>query len=138
MVHTRSGLETAAMEGQENTVTTQQGGDIPAEVQVPTQVQQGDAQAPMVYTAGTYAATFQRPPTIQRTPSVPGNFRPAQFAFLPAPDYSTARQPSEDAEDEEEHAQGVPPIAPRIVNLGEPSPDSKPAATSQGFMINEV
>jgi hypothetical protein len=88
------------MEGQENTATTQQGGDIPAEVQIPTQVQQGDAQAPMVYTAGTYAATFQRPPTIQRTQSVPANFRPAQFAFLPAPDYSTARQPSEDAEEE--------------------------------------
>ena len=134
MVHTRSGLETTAMEGQDNTATTQQGEDIPAEVQIPTQVQQGGAQTPIVYTAGTYAATYQRPPTIQRTPSVPGNFRPAQFAFLPAPDFSTARQPSEDAEEEEEHVQGVPSIAPRIVNLGEPSPDSKPAATSQGFM----
>jgi hypothetical protein len=122
------------MEGQDNTATTQQGEDIPAEVQIPTQVQQGGAQTPIVYTAGTYAATYQRPPTIQRTPSVPGNFRPAQFAFLPAPDFSTARQPSEDAEEEEEHVQGVPSIAPRIVNLGEPSPDSKPAATSQGFM----
>jgi hypothetical protein len=117
MVHTRSGLETAAMEGQDNTATTQQG-----------------EQTPIVYTAGTYAATYQRPPTIQRTPSVPGNFRPAQFAFLPAPDFSTARQPSEDAEEEEEDVQGVPSITPRIVNLGEPSPDSKPAATSQGFM----
>ncbi len=58
MVHTRSGLETAAMEGQDNTATTQQGIDIPAEVQVPTQVQQGDAQTPMVYTAGTCAATY--------------------------------------------------------------------------------
>ncbi len=81
------------MEGQDNTATTQQGEDIPAEVQIPTQVQQGSAQTPIVYTAGTYAATYQRPPTIQRTPSVPGNFRPAQFAFLPAPDFSTARQP---------------------------------------------
>jgi hypothetical protein len=125
------------MEEQENAATIQQGGDIPAEVQIPTQVQQGDAQAPMAYTAGTYAATFQRPPTIQRTPSLPPNFRPAQFAFLPAPDFSTARQPSEDAE-EEENAQGQSPIAPRIVNLGEPSPDSKPATTPQGFMKSMV
>jgi hypothetical protein len=131
MVHTRSGLETAAREGQDNTDTTQQGNDIPAEVQVPTQVQQGDAQTPIVYTAGTYTAAYQRPSTIQSTPSVPENFRPAQFAFLPAPDFSMARQPSEDAEKEEEDAQGVPSMAPRIVNLGEPSPVSKPSATSQ-------
>jgi hypothetical protein len=101
MVHTRSGLENAAREGQDNTDTTQQGIDIPAEVQVPTQVQQGVAQTPMVYTAGTYTAAYQRPPTIQRTPSVPSNFRPAQFAFLHAPDFSTARQPSVGAEEEE-------------------------------------
>jgi hypothetical protein len=97
MVHTRSGLETAAREGQDNTDTTQQDMDIPAEVQVSTQVQQGEvAQTPMVYTAGTYAATYQRPPTIQRTPSVPSDFRPAQFAFVPVPDFNTAREPSED------------------------------------------
>jgi hypothetical protein len=131
MVHTRSGLETAAREGQDNTDTNQQGIDIPAEVQVPTQAQQGVAQTPMVYTAGTYTAAYQIPPTIQRTPSVPDNFRPAQFAFLSAPDFSTARQPSEDTEEEEEDAQGVPSMAPRIVNLGEPSPMSKPSAASQ-------
>ena len=131
MVHTRSGLETATREGQDNTDTTQPGIDTPAEVQVPTQVQQGVAQTPMVYTAGTYAAAYQRPLTIQRTPSVPSDFRPAQFAFLPAPDFSTARQPSEDDEEEDDDAQGVPPITPRIVNLGEPSPDSKPSATPQ-------
>jgi hypothetical protein len=78
MVQTRSGQVVAAREGQDNTDTTQQDNDIPAEVQVSTQVQQEDAQTPMVYTAGTYAATYQRPPTIQRTPSVPDNFRPAQ------------------------------------------------------------
>jgi hypothetical protein len=100
-------------------------------VQVPIQVQQGVAQTPIVYTAGTYTAAYQRPLTIQRTPSVPSYFRPAQFAFLPAPDFSTARQPSEGVEEEEEEAQGVPPMAPRIVNLGEPSPASKPSATSQ-------
>jgi hypothetical protein len=70
---------------------------------------------------------------LRRTPSVPNNFRPSQFAFLPAPDFSTARQPS-DAEEEKEDMHGVSPMPPRIVNLGEPSPDSKPAATPQGFM----
>jgi hypothetical protein len=64
MVHTRSGLETATREGQDNTDTTQPGLDTPAEVQVPTQVQQGVAHTPMVYTAGTYAAAYQRPPII--------------------------------------------------------------------------
>ena len=137
MVQTRSGQVVAAREGQDNTDTTQQDNDIPAEVQVSTQVQQEDAQTPMVYTAGTYAATYQRPPTIQRTPSVPDNFRPTQFAFLPAPDFSTARQPS-DAEEEEQDAQEVPPITPRIVNLGEPTPESKPTSTPQGFMRSLV
>jgi hypothetical protein len=75
---------------------------------------------------------------LKRTPSVPSNFRPAQFAFLPAPDFSTARQPSEDAEEEKEDAHGVPPMPPRTVNLGEPSPDSKSAATPQGFMRSLV
>jgi hypothetical protein len=55
------------MEGQDNTATTQQGEDIPAEVQIPTQVQQGGAQTPIVYTAGTYAATYQRPFYLHQT-----------------------------------------------------------------------
>jgi hypothetical protein len=42
-----------------------------------------------VYTAGTYVADFGR------SPSVPANFRPAQFSFLPQPDYRTAREPSD-------------------------------------------
>jgi hypothetical protein len=114
---------------------------IPGEVQVPatTQGEVQQATTPQVYTAGTYTSTLQREaalqgtPRLRRTPSVPNNFRPSQFAFLPAPDFSTARQPS-DAEEEKEETHGVSPMPPRIVNLGEPSPDSKPAATPQGFM----
>jgi hypothetical protein len=138
MVHTRSGLETAIPGDNES---SQPGVGIPGEVQVPatTQGEVQQATTPQVYTAGTYTSTLQREaalqgtPRLRRTPSVPNNFRPAQFAFLPAPDFSTARQPS-DAEEEKEDTHGVSPIPPRIVNLGEPSPDSKPAATPQGFM----
>ena len=138
MVHTRSGLETAIPGDNES---SQPGVDIPEEVQVPA-ITQGEVQqatTPQVYTAGTYTSTLQREaalqgtPRLRRTPSVPNNFRPSQFAFLPAPDFSTARQPS-DAEEEKEETHGVSPMPPRIVNLGEPSPDSKPAATPQGFM----
>ena len=138
MVHTRSGLETAIPGDNES---SQPGVDIPEEVQVPaiTQGEVPQATTPQVYTAGTYTSTLQREaalqgtPRLRRTPSVPNNFRPSQFAFLPAPDFSTARQPS-DAEEEKEDMHGVSPMPPRIVNLGEPSPDSKPAATPQGFM----
>jgi hypothetical protein len=138
MVHTRSGLETAIPGDNES---SQPGVDIPGEVQVPaiTQGEVPQATTPQVYTAGTYTSTLQREaalqgtPRLRRTPSVPNNFRPSQFAFLPAPDFSTARQPS-DAEEEKEETHGVSPMPPRIVNLGEPSPDSKPAATPQGFM----
>ena len=138
MVHTRSGLETAIPGDNES---SQPGVGIPGEVQVPatTQGEVQQATTPQVYTAGTYTSTLQREaalqgtPRLRRTPSVPNNFRPSQFAFLPAPDFSTARQPS-DAEEEKEETHGVSPMPPRIVNLGEPSPDSKPAATPQGFM----
>jgi hypothetical protein len=138
MVHTRSGLETAIPGDNES---SQPGVDIPEEVQVPaiTQGEVPQATTSQVYTAGTYTSTLQREaalqgtPRLRRTPSVPNNFRPSQFAFLPAPDFSTARQPS-DAEEEKEETHGVSPMPPRIVNLGEPSPDSKPAATPQGFM----
>ena len=138
MVHTRSGLETAIPGDNES---SQPGVGIPGEVQVPatTQGEVQQATTPQVYTAGTYTSTLQREaalqgtPRLRRTPSVPNNFRPSQFAFLPAPDFSTARQPS-DAEEEKEDTHGVSPMPPRIVNLGEPSPDSKPAATPQGFM----
>jgi len=42
-----------------------------------------------VYTAGTYVANFGR------SLSEPANFRPAQFSFLPQPDYRTAGEPSD-------------------------------------------
>jgi hypothetical protein len=61
MVHNRSGLETTARAG--DSIATQQGMDVPTEVEVPTQEQQGEVlqpvSTPQVYTAGTYAATFR-------------------------------------------------------------------------------
>ncbi len=31
---------------------------------------------------------------MERSPSVPRNFRPSQFAFIPQPDFQSAREPS--------------------------------------------
>jgi hypothetical protein len=57
---------------------------------------------PQVYTAGTYAATYQRLPTVQRSPPVPMGWRPDQFAFRQPPDYATARgEATKDGEIEE-------------------------------------
>jgi hypothetical protein len=103
MVQTRSGA-----------APTQQGGDIPVEVEVPTQVQKVETvppvSTPQVYTAGTNAAT------LQRSPSEPRYFRPAQFSFLPQQDYTTAREPSEVGE---------------IIDLGASTNIKQPATTDQ-------
>ena len=71
-------------------------GEIPDQIEITTPQGDQDAavprtpvQTPQVYTAGTYVADFGR------SPSVPANFRPAQFSFLPQPDYRTAREPSD-------------------------------------------
>jgi hypothetical protein len=45
------------------------------------------AQTPQVYTVGMYVAN------LGRSPSEPANFRPAQFSFLPQPDFRTAGEP---------------------------------------------
>jgi hypothetical protein len=75
------------------------GGGVPDQIEITSpQRQEGDedvlaprtpVQSPQVYTAGTYVANFGR------SPSEPANFRPAQFSFLPQPDYKTARKPSD-------------------------------------------
>jgi hypothetical protein len=79
--------------------TPETAGGIPNQIEITTpQRQEGDedvaaprtpVQTPQVYTAGTYVADFGR------SPSVPANFRPAQFSFLPQPDYRTIREPSD-------------------------------------------
>jgi hypothetical protein len=79
--------------------TSETAGEIPNQIEITTpQGQEGDedAAAPrtpvhtsQVYTAGTYVADFGR------SPSVPANFRPSQFSFLPQADYRTAREPSD-------------------------------------------
>jgi hypothetical protein len=75
------------------------GGGVPDQIEITSpQRQEGDedvlaprtpVQSPQVYTAGTYVANFGR------SPSEPANFRPAQFSFLPHPDYRRAREPSD-------------------------------------------
>ncbi len=49
-----------------------------------------------VYLGGTLGAS----PIHKKTPSVPTDFRPAQFAFMPQPDFQSARETME-KEDEE-------------------------------------
>jgi hypothetical protein len=75
------------------------GGGVPEQIEITSQQRQEEneevsaprtpVQSPQVYTAGTYVANFGR------SPSEPANFRPAQFSFLPQPDYRTAREPSD-------------------------------------------
>jgi hypothetical protein len=117
MVKTRAGTNTDV----QTPAATQQSREVPAEVEVPTQTQeqqigtpttqaQGQVGTPVtppqVYTAGTYAATYQRPPTVQRSPSVPRGWRPDQFAFRQLPDFATARG---DASEEGELVEGGTP-----------------------------
>jgi hypothetical protein len=102
--------------------TTPRGG-IPDQIQIRQQPSQeeGDgspgprtpAMTPQVYTAGTY------PAQLRRTPSVPADFRPAQFSFLPQPDYRTTGDPN-DAGDV-----GLPSNAPS------PAPQLSPSAAPQ-------
>ena len=102
--------------------TTPRGG-IPDQIQIRQQPSQGEgdgspgprtpAMTPQVYTAGTY------PAQLRRTPSVPADFRPAQFSFLPQPDYMTTGGPN-DAGDV-----GLPSNAPS------PAPQLSPSAAPQ-------
>jgi len=78
---------------------TTPGGGVPNQIEITSPQRQEEdegvsaprtpVQSPQVYTAGTYVANFGR------SPSEPANFRPAQFSFLPQPDYRTAREPSD-------------------------------------------
>ena len=63
---------------------------IAPEQGITTQRRTAPSQTPEVYMAGTYAAS------LPRSPSEPTNFRPAQFSFIPQPDYRTAREPNEE------------------------------------------
>ena len=120
MVETRAGTNTDV----QTPAATQQSREVPSEVEIPAQTQdqqmgtpttqaQGQVGTPVtppqVYTAGTYAATYQRPSTVQRSPSVPIGWRPDQFAFLPQPDFATARG---DASEEGEIVEGTTPSVP--------------------------
>jgi hypothetical protein len=92
-------LRSRATTGGTVPVRTTPGDGVPEQIQFTSQPRQGDGieapagespgprtptMTPQVYTAGTYAAH------LRRTPSEPANFRPAQFSFLPQPDYRVA------------------------------------------------
>jgi hypothetical protein len=97
----RSGATTGgtALRTPPRSPTSETAGGVPNQIEITTPLRQEgveDAatprtpvQTPQVYTAGTYVADFGR------SPSVPANFRPAQFFFLPQPDYRTAKEPSD-------------------------------------------
>jgi hypothetical protein len=111
---------------------------VPEQIQFTSQPRQGDGNevpagespgprtptmTPQVYTAGTYAAH------LRRTPSEPANFRPAQFSFLPQPDYRAAGEPSEAGD------VGLPSNAPSPASQFPPSPapqvQNQPAMPTQ-------
>jgi hypothetical protein len=108
---------------------------IPNQIEITTpQRQEGDEDAAVprtlvrtqqVYTAGTYVVDFGR------SPSVPANFRPAQFSFLPQPDYRTAREPS-DPEDPDNNA-GQPDVSHPIPNQPVISSPQNQMKTGEAF-----
>jgi hypothetical protein len=55
-------------------------------------------QTPQVYIAGTIPPRL----TLERSPSLPRNFRPTEFAFMPQPDFESAREPSDPSKDDDE------------------------------------
>jgi hypothetical protein len=89
--------------------------DVPITV-VP--VPRTPAQAPQVYTVGTYVAN------LGRSPSEPANFRPVQFSFLPQPDFRTAGEPSEHGDTGSE--KGKPIATPPVLNQPAVSPSHDP------------
>ena len=94
----RSGTRKGVEEPQGTSPDTPSEG-IPGQIEVTapqqettTPVRTAPSQTPEVYMAGTYTAS------LPRSPSEPASFRPAQFSFIPQPDYRTAREPSEEGE----------------------------------------
>ena len=87
--------------------------DVPYQIEVDIQDQhqgtpssriaepnQTPRKTPKVYIEGILSSR----PTVERSPSVPRNFRPAQFAFMPQPDFQSAREPVDpSSQDDDEH-----------------------------------
>ena len=120
--------------------TPETAGGIPNQIEITTpQRQEGEedaaaprtpVQTPQVYTAGTYVADFGR------SPSVPANFRPAQFSFLPQPDYRTAREPSDPGEPDNNREQpdGSHPIPNQPV-IASPQNQMKSGEALRAFTL---
>jgi hypothetical protein len=61
-------------------------------------------QTPQVYIAGTIPSRL----TLERSPSVPRNFRQPEFAFMPQLDFESAREPSDPSKDDNENKGEAP------------------------------
>ena len=68
-------------------------------------------QTPQVYIAGTIPSRL----TLERSPSLPRNFRPSEFAFMPQPDYESAKEPSDPSKDDDEN-KGEAPRRQELIN----------------------
>jgi hypothetical protein len=114
------------------------GGGVPDQIEITSpQRQEGNeevsaprtpVQLPQVYTAGIYVANFGR------SPSEPANFRPAQFSFLPQPDYRTAREPSDPGDPDNNG--GQPDMSRPIPNqpvISSPQNQMKPGEALMAF-----
>jgi hypothetical protein len=63
---------------------------IPESSQIPR-------QTPQVYIAGTIPSRL----ALERSPSLPRSFRPSEFAFMPQPDFESAREPPDPSKDDD-------------------------------------
>jgi hypothetical protein len=116
------------------------GGGVPDQIEITSpKRQEGDeevsaprtpVQLPQVYTAGIYVANFGR------SPSEPANFRPAQFSFLPQPDYRTAREQSDPGDPDNNG--GQPDMSRPIPNqpvISSPQNQMKPGEALMAFFF---
>jgi hypothetical protein len=78
---------------------------------------------PQVYTAGTY------PAQLRRTPSEPADFRPAQFSFLPQPDYMTTGDLNNAGD--VGLPSNAPSAAPQLSPSAAPQVQNQPAVSAQ-------
>jgi hypothetical protein len=102
MVQTRSG---AGMPS-----TPPRGDDhvqIPDQIVVDTQGQPLENQSSRI-AEPSIAGTIPSRLTLERSPSLPRNFRPSEFAFMPQPDFESAREPSDPSKDDEENKGEAP------------------------------
>jgi hypothetical protein len=104
MVNTRSGAGTTSDIPEQ--VEVNQPSATPATTPASRVVALG--QSPEVYVAGSLLSR----PTYPRSPSVPRNFRPAAFAFIPQPDFQSTRDHQSEDEVSPQPVQDQGPVQP--------------------------